>query len=510
MPRCHWILGWFVPLACHSQSLDTGRQPVGNPARVQLEAEPNATAGGVTSAPPATYPCSGSNTLQFGAGVPPDFSQVTGDMDADCFGWQELIALNWPSAAAAGFGDPGDLGPVAWQGYMNNHQLFRPDGTPPPAWGTPPSLTPECLAEAGLTGQTGVAPLTMVTKFSSELESSDGHQAAPKNAPAWLGDTQGNNVWYEIRVSKDEYDFVAQSLYNREGQQKWYQEHPTAALALPMGSWSPQQLGAIELKAAWIEAADASAPRWQRYKLSQAVVVDTSTQKCRALTVALVGLHIIHKTQGQPTWIWATFEHVDNAPDQAAAASTTKTWSFFDPACKPRTVSVPAACQYEQQAQVTFGCDAKAWNQPPQYWLGDGCPPPQPIQVTRLTPIDANAQAANQAAWKAMDTAYPRSVWRNYELINVQWSTNPTTSQPRRVPQIVQSLQPSSNMANTVLETYAQQSKCVDCHQYATISGSNTLPSDFSFLLQEAQPTQSAKAKLDNTRLRPKTRRIIQ
>ncbi|MCY1058675.1 cytochrome c family protein [Nannocystis sp. SCPEA4] len=457
-------------------------------AAKDVTAKDAAAKDAATKSAASAYQC--AVPLQLNGTVPPDIYPHNNDRDANCFGWQEFIALNWPVATGVGFGDPGDTGAVAWQGYMSTHQLFRPDGSAPPPWGTPPAITPDCLAEAGLTAAAARAaiPLTMSTKFSSEFESGDGQQAAPRNAPAWLGDTRGNNVWYEVRVGEDEYNaIVAGSYYNREGQAAYYRSNPNTALALPIGTFQPSFVGALELKAAWMEVPNPSDAQWNRYKLSQAVVVDPSTQKCQALTVALVGLHIIHKTQAQPTWVWATFEHVDNAPNDADAAATTRTWNFYDPACQPRAVQVPTACQFNKQANVTVQCTP---NQPPQYWIGDGCPAPTPTQVTRLSPIDSDAQTVNDTAWATIRAAYPDSVWLNYQVVAVQWSTNPPeqSSQPVSVPQTFNSPSPDSNVANTVLETYDQRSKCIDCHKYATISGSTTLPSDFSFALQDAQP----------------------
>lgn len=512
MSRRTCLFALLGPLACGPGQAPSQTAPA--PAKAEPEVAAKATApepaAPAQATGPTTYPCSGFNTLSFGPTVPPDFSQVSSDQDADCYGWQEFIAVNWP-ASGDGFGDPGDMSAVAWQGYMSTHQLFQPKGAPPPPWGTPPAITPECLAEAGLSAEAGRAavPLTMTTKFSSEFENGDGQQAAPRNAPAWLGDTQGHSVWYEVRVDQDEYDAIVQNqLYSREGQQAYYAENPTQPLALPMGGF-PSTVGAMEVKAAWMEVANPADAKWSRYKVSQAVVVDPATQKCESLVVALVGLHVIHKTQGQPTWVWATFEHVDNAPDNSAAATTDKVWNFFDPGCQPKTVTVPSACQFNKQAQVTVGCDASAWNQAPQYYIGDGCPDPTPIQVTRINPIDVNATAANNAAWAAIRAAYPNSVWQNYALVNVLWSTNPPLSQPVAVPQKFLSPQPNAPVANTALETYAQQTKCTDCHTFAAISGDDTKPADFSFALEEAQSTQTTKV-LAGVKGRARARRIIQ
>lgn len=435
-----------------------------------------------------TYPCSSTQTLSFSAAIPPDFSQVSADQDADCFGWQQFIALNFPQSGS-GFGTPGDTSAVQWQGWMNIEQIFQPDGAPPPAWGTSPTLTDACISEAGLTAKTACnrLALSMTSKFSSEFERKDSNQAFPGNAPAWLGDVNGNNVWYEVRVDEDEYNFiVSNQLYTAAGQAAWYAANPTGVLTQPVGAWRPSQTtGSMEIKVAWMEVPDPTNPDWNDYKISDAVVVDPVTQKCETVTVALVGMHIIHKTQGQPTWIWSTFEHVRNAPNDSDVANAGSTrWNFYNPACARQTITVPAACQFKNHASITTTCKP---NIAPQYYLGDGCPPPTPTQVTRLNPIDTAATAANTAAWYAIGTAYPNdSVWNNYALVNVLWSTDVPTSQPRSVPQTFNSPQPNEQVANTTLETYIQQSKCIDCHKYATIAGSQTLPADFSFVYSTA------------------------
>jgi len=460
-----------------------------------------------------TYPCSSTQTLSFGPVIPPDFNQVTADQDANCFGWQQFIALNFPQSGD-GFGTPGDTSAVQWQGWMNIEQIFQPDGAPPPPWGTAPTLTDACASEAGLTAETGRdrLALSMASKFTSEFERKDSNQAFPGNAPAWLGDVNGNNVWYEIRVNEDEYDFiVSNQLYTAAGQTAWYAANPSGVLTQPMGAWRPiQTTGSMEAKVAWMEVPDPTNPNWNDYKLADAVVVDPVSQECEAVTVALVGMHIVHKTQGQPTWIWSTFEHVRNAPDADAVASAGGTnWNFYNPACTVQNISVPAACQYNAQASVSTTCTP---NTPPQYYLGDGCPAPTPTQVTRLNTIDAAATAANHAAWSAIGTAYANdSVWNNYALVNVLWSTNVPISQPRSVPQVFNSPQPNSPVANTTLETYIQQSKCIDCHQYATIAGSSTLPSDFSFVYSTAQlPAAPKTTGLETARPQRAKRRIIE
>ena len=507
------------------------------PTTATLSASSLTPAGGAMAQPPdagvkaASSPNTcGSLTLSFGATVPADFT-LSNQTDADCFAWQEFIALNWPASGST-FGAPGDLSAVQWQGYMDDHQLFQPDAGTPPPWGTPPQISAACQAEAHLTDAQAraVHPLVDATAFSSQtLDASGTAEAYPFNAPAWLGDVNGNNVWYEVRIDQDEYNFVVQNqFYDAEKQLAFYTNQkpaPTIPLQLPAGCNATDAgacprttVGAIELKAAWMEVPDPTSARWNSYKLSSAVIVDPSTQKCKAVTVALVAFHILHKTQSQPTWVWATFEQKMNAPNAGADAGA-EAWNF-NGSCAARKVTVPAACQYDAGV-VTTSCTPDT---PPLYYLGDGCPAPTTTPVTRVTPLDATATSVNGTVQAAIQGASNGSVWQNYMLVNVVWSNNPPQIPPAcSTPgsqgcqaltgsQITPGLNPSgAAVANSVLETYIQnkspsnplaKSNCVLCHDGATVPGNNpnNYLSDFSFALGEAtSPASSPQAKAPKT-----------
>lgn len=107
-------------------------------------------------------------------------------------------------------------------------------------------------------------------------------------------------------------------------------------IAMPLGiGVKPSDdvtLGGLELKAAWLEVENPETGNWKTdYKLTTASVYDETTQTCSDKTLALVGLHIIHKTASQPQWIWATFEHKMNAPDNAdlATAKNLGDYNFY-------------------------------------------------------------------------------------------------------------------------------------------------------------------------------------
>lgn len=488
-----------------------------------------------TSTAPTKFACSSSQTIQFGPTIPPDMSRVTSQTDADCFAWSQFVSLNWPASAIptdggtsdAGFGTPGDLSAVQWQTYMSADLLFLPDGGTPPPWGTQPEISPDCMAEAKITPAQArqMLPLMTASKFSEQFSGNSINQAFPfDGSPAWLGAQNNTNVWYDVRVSQPEYDYiVGAGLYNAANQVKWVDGGAGNPVVLPPGSFSTN-IGAIELKSAWMEVTNPQEARWSRYKLAPAVVPDPTSQKCRTATVALVGLHIIHKTAGQPSFVWATFEHVDNAPDDGTDAGTTA-WNFYNAQCQPQTIALPANCAADgKSTQVTVGCAA---NVPPPYFIGEGCPGPVPTQVTRMTPIDSTAQQVNQLVQQQIGQAYPGSVWQNYLLVNTLWSTNPSQSptKPVKKPLPFTGAAPSATtpIANTTMETYLQVrsnsgvSNCILCHQNAAIAGNSGWASDFSFVFERAQSPSSAQVQKNKAGLGkvppahpgPKMRRII-
>jgi hypothetical protein len=263
---------------------------------------------------PATCPLV---TVSVSSWIPFD-SAVNDQASLNCFAWQEFIALNWLAAGAgrpadvtAGkFGRPGDTRPVVWETYMYGDQLMRPDGGEPPAWGT----TPELPAACGALGADKASRIVRHTsKFTSDFIAPDDLQeAAPYDSPNWLADRHGNPVFFEILVSEDEYNYAAdpsRRLYNADGQVSYVSSGNH--IDLPRGKRGVR-LGSLELKVAWLQVDDAGDPRWQHYKLSRAYAWN-SDDHCEVIDVALVGMHIVHKTESNPQWIWATFEHQDNA-----------------------------------------------------------------------------------------------------------------------------------------------------------------------------------------------------
>ena len=107
-----------------------------------------------------------------------------------------------------------------------------------------------------------------------------------------------------------------------------------------------------------------------------------------------------------------------------------------------------------------------------------GCTPfDLPIQVARAVPIESK-QRGTTAAFVALIGSNP-SVFKNYELVHVQWPTRAHPAQPGAVtPLSVDGVVPpaAAPVANAVIESYMQINQkpgfrsCLDCHSSAAIS----------------------------------------
>ncbi|HEX6426800.1 MAG TPA: hypothetical protein VF008_03905 [Niastella sp.] len=429
----------------------------------------------------------GFDTIPFTSEVPADvggryINNVSSQQDINCFAWWEFISLNWSLPEGDFFGKPYDtMYPVQWETYITKEDLFPPNGAPPVPWNSLQAVKKNVML-GGKRVATNSKILTVTSKVSKEamsrfdstvIDSSGSQQVFPFNGPNWLGAQNNTNVWYEVRLNKDLYKYVVANQFYNANNQLAYVSKGTR-MSLPYGIPNTDTIGAIECKAAWMEATDINNPKWKRYKLSKAVVQDLNTGLYRNTILALVGLHILHKTQSQQSWVWATFEQVDNVPANPGNVCDTCAYNFYNPHCS--------------------NCPP---NQPPSYYIKPGGLGPAPIQVTRVNALDQSATSVNSTVQKFIAQNYPGSVWQYYQLVNVIWSQNfgKTSQDSLRVPLNTTILnQPGTNVANTTLETYIQGSACFSCHKGATIAGSETFASDFSFAMGAASAPAGKKS----------------
>jgi hypothetical protein len=443
--------------------------------------------------------------------TPKDFAALPRQPDANCLAWQEFISLNWvasstmrgqpdTSVTPQAWGTPNDTRPVVWETYKESNEVFLPNATPPPAWNT----WPGGAAAKSLGGMKSEVDGEPTLDLSDIGQASTGHP--------WLTAQSGILTLYERRLNQDEFNYIVNNkLYNANQQQVYVTVHPVpppsstsgtvpplppVGISLPDGTAATAgygPLGAIETKAAWIELPNSA--DWPRYKTSKATVTYPG-QKPKAVTVGLVGLHIIHKTALGQQFIWATFEHVDNCPDATQVANKTANgrYTYYNPKCDPKTDAY----------QCKVNANPSTYKPPKPYTA------PQQIVRNTPTPTRANNNVAglNQYVWNQIKAANPKSVFLHYELVNTLWSNQNTTIAPgARTPLFAGQLSPAATqepVTNTTLETYVQNLTCLTCHASAPVAttptpsttkifqlgstptGLNPYASDYSFLFDNA------------------------
>jgi len=465
-----------------------------------------------------------------GGFLPINNFNATGQSFMNCFGWQLFIALNWPvnpgwpaTPALAGepdmnstlaqfgvptaSGQPMSVAPV-WASYKDANDIFLPGAPAPTGWGVQTLVPSNCSTQGSLRAMSVGARKFMTATSESAINARHGFHLSSgtlasipdpimEASGGWLTDQSQNLVFFERKVGKAEFDYiVSKGLYDAANQLKVAQnldnQNP-GGLSLPIGepmrSLPPnpvpqEQLGALEVKAAW-RILTGKPELYGRYLTTVAWLKNPATLQCTQQVVGLVGLHIINKTQASPNFIWTTFEQVDNVPD-AGDTPPPQGYTFNNPAC------TGDACT-PNVARVQ--CDAT--HTPPN------CTPlEQPVQATRANALPQDMQALNAAVQQTFaQQTQGQSVFQYYKLVNVLWSKTPNApNEPGPGPNVKTPLSygpyvsdQSVPVANTTLETYVQNDNCNDCHQYAAIAGKSNLASDFSFLFGNADSAKNTR-----------------
>jgi len=246
----------------------------------------------------------------------------------------------------------------------------------------------------------------------------------------------------------------------------------------------------MEIKASWriLKSADPA------YYTMTATVAGLPNNP---VTLGLVGLHLVINTQLHPEFVWATFEHVNNAPNctnpQAPPAAG---WSFLSSSC--------ATCL--QQNGVN-GCPQCNFNVAPTTPPGITGPATQVCRVysdgtdpgsmtngnnndTNRFNIDTlNSQIAGFLS--QLPVTSPMSVWKNYTLVSGLWTNGGVPSGGADVQR------GSLEAANTTMETFYQQPNhnCFSCHNYV-----QQTPLTVSHIVSDLLPPSIAPKRVKETK----------
>jgi len=387
----------------------------------------------------------------------------------DNMSWQMFVALNWQADKPKG--DPRQgltgAGKTVWQTYSRPEDVF---GGPAGRCANPKKLPRfNLIAKSG-----GQGPR------DEEFLQATGQP---------LIDVNGNWTLFERRLNDVEKAYITGKGLNTYNGQKAFAEggntvdFPIGQMTTPAGA-----VGAIEIKASWRIIGDQDKARY--FNLQALIDVEGAYVRggkplCQELSLGLVGLHIIQNNGPQgnllPQFIWASFEHQDNAPLARAACdptdtncykkiannlcpapADTRTYSFNSPACASVTVNVPPSLPKTEKAFL--------WERQPPYAKsymtranGNACG----TQVARCWQVYGLTRQLNEA-WRAQLTAI-NSVFANYFLIGTNWGGKVEPDGEELVNGSVPAF-----MGNSTMETYIQADpqvgNCVNCHAGATLA----------------------------------------
>jgi mono/diheme cytochrome c family protein len=427
-----------------------------------------------------TSPCV-ANPAWFTSPSPPDgnnFPQGTALTNCDFHQWAEQMFL-WLTLPS----NPKDpRSPRNFEVMAYPDDLFTKSGTGP-TMGYP---------GRGLNIRQPVKLLARTEKSNENLDPDAVFQSGPGRKI--LVDQKGQFVYYSSYLDKDFWNFIVkQQLYKLANLQN-------------VPSTTDFPINTLELKASWRIAAllDKNGKPTQTFIADAAKRFYTTTAKISPVrlqdgkliedkvpshqmlaTVALVGLHVVGIVKGHPEFIWATFEHLDNAPDYSATPAgatnpqTNGPWSFY------KSGTAAAFCNQFDSAN-----------------------PLLPVSVLRVTPWgggsepnqqnQTNIQSLNASVQQALRKIRP--VWANYELAGATW-TGGTIPLNNGAPANLQ--RGSIALANTSMETFQQNATCFACHNSgrhavavgdsAQIIGGKIL--NLSHFVVNYQASQQAKAR---------------
>lgn len=370
--------------------------------------------------------------------------------------WQAFKMNVWPAAQSPRGvprrGEP-DLarsladmkGPRVFETFKADWETFLPKAAPPSEWNKySPTATP-CKGEPPIAA--GTLVLAALAEFGNVQEQAGNGPSGTPITNVLVGQNR-KLARYLVSFDRNEFELIrTNGLYN------------AAKLPLPGGSAGPTTTaanGSIIVKSAWLELDGLNVDHTTFYR-RQALVQDPKKLTCREAMVGLVGLHIRYKTPTRPQWIWASFEHVRNAPP----ADTSNA----------RGIS-------RQPYTFNDGSGTPMPDQPPPDTLVDSnrfSSHPNPFNVQRLMPIAPEIEAAN-ANWQA---ALAGTVWANYQLAIVEWpvlGSSPNISALEAMPEPPSIDNQHSNLVNTTMETFLQSRAgpvdgirftCMGCHNRA-------------------------------------------
>jgi hypothetical protein len=416
----------------------------------------------------------------------------------DFYSWLTFLALNSPA-------DGTPIGKVdastKWERFKPLPDVMHLDGSAPQLWQS--DLTKENFEIPAVCRDLGgqgklVVHMEAIETYSQPFDSGP------------LIDQNGRYALFGILMNKTMFDYITiNRLYSKAGQQNFKHGNEqfsgssdlpdpvnpgdAGVVNFPNGSISsadatpvagpiktkPGTVGSVMIKAAWKQLDAGETKSGKFHTINAFVYSPQSNPPCSIQPLGLIGFHVGHKTVDRHQWIWTTFEHVDNVPEQddvvAGRVAPNAHYNFYNPSCKQD------------------GADCPVNQTPPRPW--DPATQPFPggfkSQIIRTIAVVPDVKTTLNAKFRALLAG---TVWENYMLVSTQW---PADFQCAKASSPKDQLDPTclpapTFLANTTLETFSQgtapvsSSSCIACHNNATTRQEPATASDFTYMLEKA------------------------
>ena len=243
------------------------------------------------------------------------------------------------------------------------------------------------------------------------------------------------------------------------------------------------------------------------------------------MTLGLVGMHIIQRNpddpnnpQLKPRWIWATFEHMDNAPMAQSPCTVDnikgcvgQNW-INQPSCGPGAPVAGVRYSYYRPNSIQ-GTNIRPkskgllgqptqfpWNRTAPYAKGNTTVETAMPQATRCFSIYKTTDQLNKQ-WQTALAAI-KAPLQYYMLVGTQWGASVEPAEGQILPVDAVPAMLSNITLETYIQNYTQGTKdggpgsCIGCHNFARLPAGTKPKSDFSFLPALANP-KSARSLFD-------------
>ncbi|QDU26266.1 hypothetical protein ETAA8_13430 [Anatilimnocola aggregata] len=409
--------------------------------------------------------------------------------EASIFAWEQFISHTWPAKPQKGnfgsrdeadvqrrYGEKGVTGQVVWETFRHKSEIFPGGSGEPNGFVNDPAKDYGYDALPVYTYDTGlIPPATGQAATESPFDNLDEtneillcDMSAGISNSRILYQAKANRVLYKYSAQHRLFEgsegtpgeMRANAAYNLH--QSDEKNFKVPYVRLPSSDPVKKSIGSMEAKSAWRRLGDSEDPSRFYTNRVRFYVREGTEIRYKEETWGLVALHIIHKTESSPVFIYTSFSQVDNirdvdgtvveepdgliksefrdippfAPELTIFKSTvTKGQEVFPVPGSPEMPKGSKQLFFQNLVPFTHGLKT-------------------PIAVRRrLYEISSEVRAVNRVAQAAIRKYDPSAVWQYYKLVNVQGSTLPSFVDRSESDALSLDHKASFFMANEVVET---------------------------------------------------------